>query len=108
MMHNNNRKQTLTDRGLSSRKGVAARLDACTGRRARSGRHPATVSPSVLAVVCWNIRHLRIQTDEDGTTPSTTGIIDLELNLLNIDIATLNETWLTGSGSIREEHYTFF
>ena len=73
MMYNNNRKQTLADRGLSfsSKKVVAARLDACTGRRACSGRHPATVSPSVLIVACWNIRHLRIQTDEDGTTPKT-------------------------------------
>ena len=77
-------------------------------RRACFGRHPATVSPSVLTVACWNIRHLRIQTDEDGTTPRKTNIIDLELNRLNIDIATLSETWLTGNGSIREEHYTFF
>ena len=35
--------------------------------------------------------------------------IDLELNRTNIDIATLSETQLLiGSGSIREEHYTFF
>ena len=105
----NNRKQTLADQGLSSsKKAVAAQLDACTGRQACSGRHPATVSPSVITVACWNIRHLRIQTDEDGTTPRKTSIIDLELNQLNIDIATLSKTWLTGSGSIREEHYTFF
>jgi len=37
----------------------------------------------------WNIRHLRIQTDEDGSTPRKTSIIDLELNRLNIVMATL-------------------
>jgi len=79
-----------------------------TGSRARSGRHPATVSPSVLTVACWNIRHLRIQTDEGGTTPWKPNIIDLELNRINTDIPTLSETWLTGSRSIREEHCTFF
>jgi len=31
MVYNNNRKQTLADRGLSSKKAVAARLDACIG-----------------------------------------------------------------------------
>jgi len=109
MMYNNNRKQTLANQGLSSsKKAVAARLDACTRRRTWSGRHPATVSPSVLTFACWNIRHLRIQTDKDGTTPRKTSIIDLELNRINIDIATISETWITGSGSIREEHYTFF
>jgi len=49
MMYNKNRKQTLADRGLfSSEKAIAARLHACTGKRACSGRYPATVSPSVL------------------------------------------------------------
>jgi len=80
MMYNNNRKQTLADRGLSSKKAVAARLDACTGRRACSGHHPVTISPSVLTVACWNIRHLQIQTDEDGTMSRKTSIIDHELN----------------------------
>jgi len=61
-----------------------------------------------FCINCWNIGHLRIQTDEDGTTPRKTSSIDLELNRLSIDIATLSETWLTGSGSIREKHYTFF
>jgi len=61
----------------------------------------------VLTVACWIIGHRRIQTDEDGTTPRKTRIIDLELNRLNIDIATPSETWLNGSGFIREEHYTF-
>jgi len=78
MMYNNNGKQALADRGLSSKKAVVARLDACTGRRACFGRHPATVSPSVLTVACWDIRHLRIQTDEDETTPRKTRIADLE------------------------------
>ena len=49
MVYNNNRKQTLADWGLSSsEKAVAARLGACTGRRAYSGRHPA--KPGSLVV----------------------------------------------------------
>jgi len=51
MVYNNNRKQTLADRGLSSsKKAVGAWLDVCTGRRACFGYHPAIVSPSVLTV----------------------------------------------------------
>ena len=75
MMYNNNRKQAVADRRFSSKKAVAARLDACIGRRTCSGRHPATVTPSVLTVACWNIRHLRIQTDEDEATPRKASII---------------------------------
>ena len=71
MVYNNNRKQALADRGLSpSVRAVAARLDACTERRACSGRHPATVSLSVLTVACWNIR-LVVDPFVKSTTPSS-------------------------------------
>ena len=37
-----------------------------------------------------------------------TAVIDLELHRLSIDIAALQENILPHSGSLREEHYTFF
>ena len=37
-----------------------------------------------------------------------TAVIDRELLRLNIDIAALQETRLAGSGSLREQNYTFF
>jgi len=37
-----------------------------------------------------------------------TAVIDRELHRLNIDIAALQETRLPESGSLKEEHYTFF
>ena len=37
-----------------------------------------------------------------------TAVIDRELHRLNIDIAALQETRLADSGSLKEEHYTFF
>jgi len=61
----------------------------------------------MLIVACCNVRHLRIQIDEDAATPRKTSIIDLDLKRFKSDIATLSKTWLNCSGSIREEHYTF-
>ena len=37
-----------------------------------------------------------------------TAVIDRELHRLNIDIAALQETRLPETGSLKEEHYTFF
>ncbi|KAJ8031540.1 hypothetical protein HOLleu_24761 [Holothuria leucospilota] len=37
-----------------------------------------------------------------------TAVIDFELHRLNTDIAALQETTLPSSGSLKEEHYTFF
>ena len=37
-----------------------------------------------------------------------TAVIDRELCRLNIDIAALQETQLPETGSVKEEHYTFF
>ena len=39
-------------------------------------------------------------------SPHKSAIIVLELDRLNIDIAALSETWLTGFGSIRERNYS--
>ena len=40
--------------------------------------------------------------------PWKTALIDLELDRLGIQLASLSETWWYSSGSIREEHYTIF
>ena len=44
----------------------------------------------------------------DVTDPRKTAIIDRELTRLDISIAALQETRLAGSGTIREENFTFF
>ena len=76
-----------------SQRDVVTPLEECIGIHKRSGRHLVNLSCFVTIFFCWKIRHLRIQTDEDGTMCSKPSIIDLELNRLNIDIETLIETW---------------
>ena len=73
--------------------------------QARPGRQPVTAS---LAVGCWNVSSLGPQTEATPSSPRKTALIDLELDRLGIQLASLSETWWYSSGSIREEHYTIF
>ena len=64
-----------------------------------------------LRLASWNVRTMRPGLTEDLQTVDDarkTAVIDCELHRLNIDIAALQETRLPDSGSLKEEHYTFF
>jgi len=74
-------------------------------KQAQPGRQPATAS---LALGCWNVRSLGPQTEATQFSLRKTALIDLELDRLGIQLASLSETWWYSSGSIREEHYTIF
>jgi len=93
----------LADRGPRSM-ATAARLGLRV-KQVRPGRQPATAS---LALGCWNVRSLGPQTEATISSPRKTALIDLELDRLGIQLASLSETWWYSSGSIREEHYTIF
>ena len=59
----------------------------------------------------WNVRtlcpgHGQPLTDTDQIRK--TAIVDRELHRLRVDIAALQETRLADSGSIKEDHYTFY
>jgi len=98
--------QTLADRRPHAHvEGAAARFYLRSRRQAYPGRHPATAS---LNIACWNVRSLSVDNDCDSNSPRKSALIDLELARLTFDICALSETWLTGTGSIREGHYTFF
>jgi len=45
---------------------------------------------------------------QDISDTRKTAVINKELGRLNIDIASLQETRLANSGTLREEDYTFF
>ena len=62
-------------------------------------------------IASWNVRTMRpgLSNDLQQINDSRkTAIIDSELDRLNIDIATLQETRLAENGSINEQRYTFF
>ena len=88
----------------SSLLGASVARQGLRSRQAHPGRHPATAS---LVLACWNVRSLNIRTNSQSPSPAQSAIIDLELTRLGISAA-LSETWLTGSGSIREANFTFF
>jgi len=92
-----NTTQTLADRRLHAHEDTAS----CSRRQAYSGHHSVTASPNIA---CWNVRRLSLDNDCDSHSPRKSALIDLDLARLNIDICALNETWLTGTGSIREDH----
>jgi hypothetical protein len=61
----------------------------------------------------WNVRTMMtgMNTDDDLDNENDirkTAVIDTELSMRNIHIAALQETRLADSGTIKEEHYTFF
>ena len=95
--------QPLADRG--PRNMVAAARLGSRVKQARPGHQPATAS---LALGCWNVRSLGPQTEATPSFPRKTALIDLELDRLGIQLASLSETWWYSSGSIKEEHYTIF
>ena len=45
---------------------------------------------------------------QDIQDSTKTAVINDELRKLNVDIATLQETWLADSGTLKEKDYTFF
>ena len=64
-----------------------------------------------LRIASWNVRTMRpgLSNDLQQINDSRkTAIIDSELDRLNIDIATLQETRLAENGSLKEQRYTFF
>jgi len=83
---------------------AAARLGSRV-KKARPGRQPATAS---LILGCWNVRSLGPQTEPTPSSLRKTALINLELDRLGIQLASLSETWWYSSGSIREEHCTKF
>ena len=64
-----------------------------------------------LRIASWNVRTMRpgLSNDLQQINDSRkTAIIDSELDRLNIDITTLQETRLAENGSLKEQRYTFF
>ena len=64
-----------------------------------------------LRIASWNVRTMcpGLSNDLQQINDSRkTAIIDSELDRLNIDIATLQETRLAENGSLKEQRYTFF
>ena len=45
---------------------------------------------------------------QDISNARKTAVINDELKRLNVDIATLQETWLANAGTLKERDYTFF
>ena len=64
-----------------------------------------------LRIASWNVRNMRrgLSNDLQQINDSRkTAIIDSELDRLNIDIVTLQETRLAENGSLKQQRYTFF
>ena len=60
---------------------------------------------------CWNVRTMMPGLSEDLQDVSDsrkTAVINNELKRLDVDIATLQETRLADSGTLKEKDYTFF
>ena len=75
------------------------------GKQKKAKKMPA------LRIASWNVRTMRTGLSNDLqqiNDSRKTAIIDSELDRLNIDIATLQETRLAENGSIKEQRYTFF
>ncbi|CAM4709419.1 unnamed protein product [Leuciscus chuanchicus] len=98
--------QRLATREPPVNRGAVVARQGSRSRQARLGRHPATASQ--LRLACWNVRSLGVTSCLDGVHPRKSAVIDRELLRLRVDIAALSETWLTGSGSVREANFTFY
>lgn len=64
-----------------------------------------------LKLGCWNVRTMTPGLNEnlqDISDTRKTAIINNELLRLQVDIVTLQETRLAGSGTLKEKDYTFF
>ena len=65
----------------------------------------------VLKLGCWNVRTMTTDLSaslQDLNYSRKTAVINDELKGLNVDIATLQETRLAHSGTLKEKDYTFF
>ena len=65
----------------------------------------------VLKLGCWHVRTMTTGFSaslQDVKDSRKTAVINDELKRLNVDIATLQETRLADSGSLKEKDYTFF
>ena len=65
----------------------------------------------VLKLGCWNVRTMMTVLSaslQDIKDSRKTAIINDKLKRLNVDIATLQETRLADSGTLKEKDYTFF
>ena len=92
----------------------------------RLGEHPtsrsSTTAPGndkrkpskkrlALKLGCWNVWTMRPSLSQDLQDISyarKTVVINNELKRLNVDIATLQETWLANVGTLKERDYTLF
>ena len=91
----------------------------------RLGEHPTSTSTTApgynkrkmskkrpaLKVGCWNVWTIMASLSQDLQDISNarkTAVINNELNRLNVDIATLQETQVANEGTLKERDYTFF
>ena len=66
---------------------------------------------SALKLGCWNVQTMMPSLSQDLQDISNcrkTAVINDKLKRLNVDIATLQETWLANAGTLKERDYTFF
>lgn len=64
-----------------------------------------------LRIVSWNVRIIHTGLSDNHhqiDVARKTAVINRELYRLNIDIAALQQTRLSDTGSLREKNYTFF
>ena len=74
-------------------------------KRKMSKKRPA------LKLGCWNVWTMMPSLSQDlqGISDARkTAVINDELKRLNVDISTLQETWLANAGTLKERDYTFF
>ena len=74
-------------------------------KRKMSKKRPA------LKLGCWNVWTMMPSLYEDLQDISNTrktAVINNKLKRLNVNIATLQETWLANAGTLKERDYTFF
>ena len=65
----------------------------------------------VLKLGCWNVWTMTTGLSaslQDIKDSRKTAVINDERKRLNVDIATLQETWLANSGTLKEKDYIFF
>ena len=64
-----------------------------------------------LKLGCWNVQTMipsLSQDLQDISDARKTTVINDKLKRLNVNIATLQETWLANAGTLKERDYTFF
>ena len=105
--------QVLSRHGLLSSVGAwgLGQNPKCSSTTyAPSKKRPTRKRPT-LKLGCWNVRTLTPGLSQDLqeiNDARKTAVINNELRRLNVDIATLQETRLADSGTLKEKDYTFF